>query len=313
MPLFRRPDGDLVKDVAPVRGIMPYVMRGRNESAVLHEQVCDITKTRLWLRSFNRAREREQPATLFHLFLWCCARGLWERPELNRFVSGKRLYQRKGVYLSFAAKKELDDAAPLVTVKLPFPKDEPFAACVERIVAHIKEGRGPGGRMVDKELALAMKLPGFLLSFVMGALRWLDRYNLMPRFMIESDPLYTSLFVANLGSIGLDRTFHHLYEAGTASLFAVLGTPRREATTGRDGLTKLRDVLEVRWSLDERVSDGFYAGASLAWAKRIFEDPERHLGPAEEVAAGGAARPAEPAVAEAELADGRAPGRAGLG
>jgi hypothetical protein len=133
-----------------------------------------------------------------------------------------------------------------------------------------------------------MKLPGWLLSLVMRALDWLDTVNLKPRFMIESDPLYTSLFVSNLGSIGLDRCTHHLYEVGTGSLFAALGAPRREATQGRDGLASVRDVLEVRWSLDERVSDGFYAGASLAFARRMFEDPEKHLGPAEEVAAGGA-------------------------
>ena len=37
MPLFRRPDGDLVRDLPPVRAIVPYLMRRRNESAVYHE------------------------------------------------------------------------------------------------------------------------------------------------------------------------------------------------------------------------------------------------------------------------------------
>jgi hypothetical protein len=278
MPLFKRPDGELLKGVSPLRGILPYLFLGRNESAVYHAATYDITETRKWLRDFNRAHEREQPATLFHYFLWACGQAGNQRPGMNRFVSGKRIYQRHGFHISFAAKKEFDPEAPLITVKLPFPQGESFADCVKRITEAIKEGRGPGARMVDKELKLAMALPGWLLSFVMGALRKLDAANLMPRFMIESDPLYTSLMVANLGSVGLDRTFHHLYEVGTCSLFAVLGVPRRETTTGRDGTLKTRDVLEVRWSLDERINDGFYAGTSLALLRKIFENPEAYAG-----------------------------------
>src|SRR4051812_32258853 len=100
MPLFRRPDGDLVKNESPVRAIMPYVMRGRNECVIYHDAIYDISKARAFLRAFNHQHEREQPATLFHLFMWGSAQILADRPGLNRFVSGSRIYQRKGIYLS---------------------------------------------------------------------------------------------------------------------------------------------------------------------------------------------------------------------
>jgi hypothetical protein len=277
MPLFRRPDGDLVKDESPVRSIMPYIMRGRNESVVLHEALYDIGKTRAFLRAFNHQHEREQPATLFHLFLWACAQTLADRPGLNRFVSGGRIYARKGVFLSFAAKKALADDAPLVTVKMQFWKGEPFADCCKRIVEAIKGGRSNVKSDVDKELALAMMLPGPVLSLVMRLLRWLDKVNLMPGFMIASDPLYTSVFVANLGSVGLDRTSHHLYEHGTAAMFGALGLPRKQQLPDRAGNLVVRDVLEVRWSLDERVNDGLYAARTLAQLKKTFEDPAAYM------------------------------------
>jgi hypothetical protein len=38
MPLFRRADGDVVKDVPAYRRMMPMLMRTRNESMVLFEQ-----------------------------------------------------------------------------------------------------------------------------------------------------------------------------------------------------------------------------------------------------------------------------------
>jgi hypothetical protein len=275
MPLFRRPDGILVRKESPVRSIMPYIMLGRNESIIYHEAHYDITKTRAFIRSFNR--ENDQAATLFHLFLWACAQTLIDRPGLNRFVSGGKLYDRKGVFISFAAKKELSDAAPLVTVKMEFFKGEPFADCVKRIVAAINDGRGNEVKQVDKELALAMALPGPVLRFVMWALRALDRVNLMPGWMIKGDPMFTSIFVANLGSVGLDRTSHHLYEYGTAAMFAALGAPRKQTVFDRAGNQVVRDILEVRWSLDERVNDGLYCARTLAQLKKLIEDPAEHM------------------------------------
>jgi hypothetical protein len=285
MPLFRRSDGVLLKDLSPERRIMPYLMPGRNESAVYHEQTYDISKTRQWLRDFNRASP-PQTATMFHLFLWVAGQGLLLYPRLNRFVSAGRLYQRKGSHVSFAAKKEFSPTAPLVTVKKSFEPNEPFAHAVRTMTGLIDEGRSGKARQVDKELRLALLLPGLLLRMVLWILRRLDRLNLMPRSMIDSDPMYASLFVANLGSVGLDNTFHHLYEYGTISVFAALGTQKKGLVVGRNGVAEVRDVLQARWTLDERVIDGFYAGEALRYFQKVIEDPERYLGKPEAVAAG---------------------------
>ena len=285
MPLFGRSDGDVIRGLSPERRIMPYLMRGRNESCVYHEQNHDIGKARRWLRDYNRASP-PQPATMFHLFLWVCGQGLLLYPHLNRFVSAGRLYQRRGSHVSFAAKKEFSLAAPLVTVKKSFERNEPFAQSVKSMTGMIGEGRSGKKRQVDTELRLALLLPGLILRFLLWILRGLDRINLMPGSMIRSDPMYASLFVANLGSVGLDNTFHHLYEYGTISVFAALGTQKKGMVIGRDGTAEVRDVMQVRWTLDERVIDGFYAGEALRYVQRAMEDPERYLGKAEAVAAG---------------------------
>ncbi len=272
MPLFRRPDGDLVTDESPMRTILPFVLRGRNESAVYHDEQYDIARARKWLRAFNQAHSGP-PAGLFHLFIWGCARGLHKRPFNNRFVSGGELYQRKGAYISFAAKKEMRDDAPFVSIKLKFGPDDSFEDTVKRINDSIVEGRSPAQRTIDKELALFMKVPRILRGPIMSFLQWLDRVNLAPAFMIENDPLYTSLFVANLGSVGLDHTTHHLYEVGTCSLFAALGSTKKEWGFDRHGQPVARELMTVRWTLDERVADGFYSAASLKFFRKIIEDP----------------------------------------
>jgi len=77
----------------------------------------------------------------------------------NRFVSGGRIYQRKGVQLSFAAKESFHDSAPLKTVKLPMRQDQGFTECVESVVRSIKDARGDSISMVDKELKPTLFVP----------------------------------------------------------------------------------------------------------------------------------------------------------
>jgi pyruvate/2-oxoglutarate dehydrogenase complex dihydrolipoamide acyltransferase (E2) component len=276
MPLFQRPDGDPVTDESDVRRMMPYLMRGRNESAVYHEQNCDITKARAWLRIYNQ--KHEQAATLFHLMLFAIARGFHKRPGINRFVNGRRLYQRKHVELSFAAKKSMSDEAPLVTVKVRFGKDDSFTTILKRVVKAIEEGRGPTQSITDKQLVLAMSLPSPVLSLTMTLLRWLDRINLLPRAMIDSDPMFCTAFIANLGSVGLDNSYHHLYEYGNASLFAVIGAPKRQHVLDRRGNVEARDMIQIRWTFDERINDGMYAGLAMREVQKVVEDPSGQLG-----------------------------------
>jgi hypothetical protein len=274
MPLFSRSDGTLVKDDPPVRRIMPYIMRGRNESVVYHEARYDLTRTLSWLAQQNAEGKK---VTLFHLLLHAFARALHERPGLNRFVSGGRVWQRKGVWLSFAAKRAFADDAPFVTVKLEFPRDDTFAQVVDRVAASVGGARRGDKRAVDTELRLALAMPGPLLSLVMGFLRWLDRVNLMPRGMIAGDPMYASLFVANLGSIGLGDVYHHLYEYGTVSLFSAVGRVEKMVFVDEAGAAVVRDAVKICWSFDERIHDGFYCASSLKIAQQIVEDPATHV------------------------------------
>jgi hypothetical protein len=279
MPIFRRPDGDLVKDESFVRRMIPYLMRGRNEAAVYHDEVVDLTRFRPWLREYNRSHP-DNPITLFHVVLHAIGKGFFGRPGMNRFISGGRIYQRRGVHLSFAAKKKFDAKSPLTTVKMECFEKEPFGDFVRRLKELLGEGRSDKERTVDKEVRWALKLPGVVLRGALALVRFLDRVNLLPGGMIKNDPMYCSAFVANLGSVGIDRTYHHLYEYGTASLFCVIGVPRKTLVVGTDGQPIVKEMVEMRWSFDERINDGFYCALALRVCSRIIEDPEKHLGPA---------------------------------
>jgi len=279
MPIFSRPDGKLIPNQSLVRRILPYLMPGRNESIVFYEEQMDVTKSLEFIERWNTEHGPELKVTIFHVLLAAVARAITSRPGLDRFVAGGRIYQRNKTEISFAVKKEFKDEAPLSSVKLEMMHGEPFVDLVARVRRMVAWGREDDNKPVDKELRTLFILPGFLLSLFVKLARVLDWLNLLPAFMMKNDPMYASIFLANLGSFGISNAFHHLYEYGTVSLFGAIGEVRKMVFVGPDDQPVVRWGVSVRWSFDERIGDGHYAVASLAIARECVEHPELLLGP----------------------------------
>lgn len=277
MPLFSRHDGQLVTDVPRTRAIMPFIMETTSESVVYFEQELDLSRALPWLKATGERLGHK--LSLFPLLLLAISETLHERPRLNRFVSGQRLYQRKEVQLSFAAKKSMDDDHPITTVKRTFPAGQSISEAVALLRGDIRAARSDTPSAIDKELRFFLTLPRPLLAMATRLLKWLDFHNLAPAALIGGDPMYCSVFVANLGSVKLDAAYHHLYEYGNCPLFCVVGKTQ-QALRVVDGAPAVRDIAVLKWTLDERVEDGLYCTSSLELLRRRVEDPASWLGQA---------------------------------
>lgn len=269
-----RPDGTRIPDLPPLRRIMPHVLATRAGASIYHEMVVDVSRTLPWLKETSARLGRE--LTLFQLVLYGAARTLHERPQLHRFVAGGRLWQRRHCDLSFAVKKRLEDSAGMTSVKVRFEAGDTLVGAADRVDKIISVGRGEKKTASEKEMSLVTLLPFFVISWLMGVQRFLDYWNLLPASMIDPDPLYASVFLANLGSVGLDAPWHHLYEYGTIPIFIVVGKIHKHAFITEDGRVEVRDAVVLRTTLDERVSDGLYCAKSLEILRGILEDPATH-------------------------------------
>ncbi|MCG8589248.1 MAG: 2-oxo acid dehydrogenase subunit E2 [Proteobacteria bacterium] len=265
--IWTRPDATLVRDLSTMRRFMPFISPRRNEALVYFAQEIEVDAALEYLAEKNRKREPERQMTFFHMYLHSLAMGFHERPRNNRFTAGGRLWQRDGVWLSFAAKQEMADGADLKTVKREFPAAETLDEMTDSILDRIRRRRGGERTTSDREMSLAVLLPSWLLRLVLWGLRAANNWGVLPKSMIDSDPMFCTCFVANLGSVGLDAAYHHVWEYGTCPNFAVIGRIR-EHPNGRRTVT-------VKYTYDERVEDGFYAAATLQGIKERLEDPAR--------------------------------------
>ena len=270
--LWRRPDGELVRDLPPTKGIVPYLMRGRNESAVYFEQQVAMRHADAYIREFNVAHP-DTPITIQHLLMWAIAQILEQYPTMNRFVVGGRLYQRKDIWFTYSAKQSLKGKSPLIVIKRRFDPAEPFVDMVRDMQEQLREDKysgriGPS----DQEAALILKFPGIVRRVILTVGRWGDAFGLLPGSMIEHDPLYGSVFFANLASIGMDACYHHLFEYGSIGIFGVIGRPVPDPGSPTSGPDRRR-TMTLRWTFDERCEDGLVAGYALKRCKQILEDP----------------------------------------
>ena len=251
---------------------VPYLMRGRNESAVYFEQQVAMRNADAYIREFNVAHPDTQ-ITIQHLLMWAIAQILEQYPTMNRFVVGGRLYQRQDIWFTYSAKQSLKGKSPLIVIKRRFDPAEPFVEMVRDMQRQLREDRY-SGRMgpSDQEAALILKFPGVVRRLILAVGRMGDAFGLLPASMIEHDPLYGSAFFANLASIGMDACYHHLYEYGSIGIFGVMGRPVTDPGSPTSGPDRRR-TMTLRWTFDERCEDGLVAGYALKRCKQILEDP----------------------------------------
>lgn len=269
-----RPDGTLAK-VHPYRRMMPIIMKTRNESVVYFEHEIDATA----LLQYLEARREALGCNISHLTVATAAAVFHRHPKLNRFVAGQRLYQREGVWISFSmTRKKLDGDAKLATVKLEVPGEMTLKSLCERINGEIRRERSGEETYLDKELSLFFKLPHFILKRAAGWLFWANDHNLLPADFIRNDSMFTGAFIANLGSLGMDPGFHHLYEWGNCPLFIMVGQITHRDINLPDGSRQVRPVLPLRFSYDERVEDGLNAGRGIKDMAELLADPEAAFG-----------------------------------
>jgi len=269
-----RPDGVYLGRIHPYRKLMLYIMPTRNESYVLYD---DYVRVDALERYIEKARERFH-VDMTHCIVAAVANGMKKVPSMNRFVVGHRLYQRKGIWITFSMKrKKLDRKAKLSAVKREIPPNQSIFELCSQLNESIAVERSDKKTYLDKELGLLSRIPRPVLRFGVGLLKRLDYYGLLPAGFIKNDAMFTGIFSANLGSLGMNAGYHHLYEWGTCPLFLMVGKIE-ERPVVEDGEVVVRRVLPLRFTFDERIDDGLNAGFGIKGAVDALENPFELLG-----------------------------------
>ena len=270
-----RRDGRWVRDVPGLQTIMAHMLPNRTDCECYMQDSFDVTDLLPYLEKKN-ASHPDYKTTVFHALLMSAARMVRERPKMNRFIQGRRMYERYEISLAFVAKRRFNDNGEEALMFFVPDDDETLDALSARIVGKVAETRKSASSTdgIDAMIDGFAKIPRLLLMVILRIIRWLDFWGLNPKVLTDGDPNYSTLFLSNLGSIKAPAVYHHLNNYGTNSIMVTVGTIHKEECIMPDGSRQIRDVVDIGATLDERIADGFYFARSLKLVKYMFAHPE---------------------------------------
>ena len=266
-----RSDGRKIKNLPAFFKVIPSVMLERNDSQVLYKQ--DIPIKYLDEYIDNKAKEGIKIGYM-HIIYAAIVRVIAERPRLNRFVMNGTTYARNKIYVSLAIKKNLTDDGVETTTKTEFQGTENIFEVKKKLDDIIEQNREIETNNETDKLAKTLSLiPTGFIRVAVKFLKFLDRHGLLPKAVIKASPFHTSVFLTNVGSLGIDTIYHHLYNFGTTSMFFSMGK-KKKSYIYEDEEIKEEKCITLAFVGDESICDGYYYANSYKTLFRYFRKPE---------------------------------------
>lgn len=267
----RRVDGRVLKKIDPIVALTPYLMPMRCDAQVFLNYRLNYESMARYIVEQGNAGNR---FTFLELLIAAFVRVVSELPEVNRFISNKRLYARTQLTVSFVALKQTENENDIEEniVKCYFDPRDTIFDVAERVSAAIEAARTEETDNATMNVAKLLLNP-ILANIVVSAARFLDRYGIMPKYIQNASPFHTSLFLTHMGSIGMPSVNHHIYNFGTTSLFFSMGSVIRESVPGPDGKTIRKRYLPIGITADERICAGAVYAKMVARMVHYLENP----------------------------------------
>lgn len=266
-----RSDGRKLKTVPPFFRVIPNVMLERSDSQVYFKQDIILKDMDAYI---DKKAEEGIKLSYMNIIYAALVRILAERPYLNRFAMNGSLFARNKIYVSLAIKKNFSDEGQETTIKLPFDGTENIFQIKEKLDSAIEKNKDNSNSNNTDALAKAFSLvPNGAIRVAFKILGFLDRHGAMPKAVISASPFHTSVFLTNVGSLGIDSIYHHLYNFGTTSMFFAMGKKKKSYVYDDDEIHEER-CITIAFVGDERICDGYYYATSFKLLSKYLKKPE---------------------------------------
>lgn len=267
-------DGVLLRNLDSMHFIMPFIFPNRCDNEAFVSERIDLTNLAAYLEKKN-INDPEYKYNLFQAIVTAILKTVTLRPKMNRFIKNNNLYQRNNISASFIVKKQFTDSSEeglaFVRSKSTDTIDDIHNA-IYRQVTDCRKGENTD--KTSEVMDILVKIPRFISKAVVRFLCFLERHGKIPSSFVEADPYYSSVILTNLGSIKLHSGYHHLTNWGTTSVFVIVGERKMRPFFDENGNVTMRDSVDLGFTVDERIADGYYFSKTIKLFKDLLENPE---------------------------------------
>lgn len=267
-----RRDGRKLRTVAATRRITPFIMRSRQDASNLLADSVEISAADDWLR--NRIDSGMKDISLLHVVIAAYVRTVALCPSINRFVSGRRLFARNGIQVILYGSDPAAGESSLNAIKVDFDPTDTIGDVYRKIGDRIDHVKADYGAESSERLAdFLLKLPRFLLRFLVMILRFLDYNGWVPGILLDMSPYHGSLMVCDDGPQGLPPISQHLYDFGNIPLSLSLGKRRPCVEVDEGGRLYNRKYMDICLTMDERITEHARYAEAIKYIKYYISNP----------------------------------------
>ena len=238
-----RHDARKMHSLQPMQYIMPFIMKERCDAQNYFNASIDCD----YLEEYIRQKREEGLVGfgLMHIIVAGYVRMVSQFPGINRYIAGQRIFARDEIVVSMMVKKEMKVNAQDSAIKVRFSPSDTIYDVYNKINEQIEIAAAQGDTNgFDKVARLLVKLPAPLLRGFVGLMKTMDYFGIMPRIIDEVSPFHASMFISNLGSLGIPPIYHHIYNFGNISVFITFGAKQKQLKLASDGSVKEHYVVD---------------------------------------------------------------------
>lgn len=266
-------DGRLLKKLDSMHFIMPLIYPNRCDNEAYFTEIIDLSAVEKYLEKKNENNEGYH-YNYFQVFTAAFLKTIMLRPKMNRFIVNGSMYQRKYLSAAFTVKRQFSDSGGEGLAFVNACRADNIDTIHDKIYSQIYEAREGAGGDATETMDIFNRMPRIIGKNVVRLARRLESRGMLPSFLAKGDPYYSSVMLANLGSIGLGAGYHHLTNWGTNSVFAVIGEIKKRDITDANGVTERKLSVDIGLTIDERLADGYYYSKTIKLFKYLMLHPE---------------------------------------
>ena len=227
-----RKDGRLLRSIEPIAIFSLYIMNTRNDA---NNSIADSIELSAIQKYVHKKRQEGfEGFNIMYVLVAAYVRVVSQKPGINRFINGHRIYARNNIEVSLMVKKKLELNAPETMFKFFFKPEntinEIYKDMHEKIYAYQNEPDSDVSDDLDGFLRAIVRLPRWILRLIMKLLYKLDYHGLIPQSLLALSPFHGSMVLSSMGSLGVPPVFHHLFSTVSCKM-----------------LQRLRQALPHRW------------------------------------------------------------------
>lgn len=266
-----RSDGWKLRGIDPYDCISPYIMVDRCDAQNFFNDKFDIAAAEEYV--FSKRAAGMKKFGILHVILAAYVRTVSQKPYLNRFLSGQKVYARNSLQVNMAVKHELRPDQTNTVIKVFFDPTDTAEDVYRKFTETYNAAFSEGENDFDGTARVINYIPGLIKKFAIWFLKTIDYFGLLPKKLLNVSPFHGSMFITSMGSLGIPPIYHHLYNFGNVPVFIAFGAKRQACELDLNGLPVVHKYIDYTVVTDERICDGFAYASAFKMFRRYLANP----------------------------------------